>query len=96
MREAESVTVGCPPKAVEILPLSARLCVGFGIVAVLHNGKVMWHGDDDRVTLNDFELRAQEIGGAWSVRFEGPLQGSVYERRDAGLWELVETNRGFA
>lgn len=48
----------------------------------------------------DFEevekLAAADPDHDWRIVLYGPLHGEVYQRHDAGVWNLVEKNEGFA
>ena len=84
---------GAPPT---ILPSSAVLAVGFGMVSVKRDGEFVWGGDDEDVTVLRFTRRAnKEPGHDWQITFDGPLHGETYQHQD-GKWVMVETNMGFA
>lgn len=87
----------CPPAARQKLPVrGTHLAVGFGLVTVTCDGQSAWQGDDERVSLYQFEKVARKIQGVWEVYFYGPLQSRRYRRTALNTWELVSTDEGFA
>ena len=90
----------CPPLARRTCPTDAVLAVGFGMVTVTRNGRLVWCGDDEETTLQRFEDRAAvESGkgrGRWVVAFDAPLSSATYTRQRNGEWLLTEKGMGFA
>lgn len=90
----------CPPPPAQVCPKDAVLAVGFGIVLVRRNGKVVWGGDDEHVRLRRFERRAaREAGhakGKWTVHFIGALADTLYTRQRDGRWHLTKRGLGCA
>lgn len=79
------------------LPLKAVLAVGFGCVTLQRCGKVVWCGDDLKVTAQKAEDRAKkDPKHDWRISFEAPLYASEYQRQGAGKWVLISTGMGFA
>jgi len=79
------------------LVLRTRLAVGFGMVAVKRDGAMVWCGDDERVLLRRFELRARnDPNHDWRVSFDGPLSSTTYQRHERNTWVLIERGMGFA
>ena len=78
------------------LALEAILAVGFGFVNVTRDGVPIWCGDDEDMTLHQFENQATREPGDWRVRFEGPMSERLYQRHGDGLWVLVFQGHGFA
>ena len=87
----------CPPPPKDALSLDTILGVGFGVVTVEKDGVPVWMGDSERKRLRSIERLARHAPRKrWTVAFEGPLSGAVYERRGPNDWALVKRLEGFA
>jgi hypothetical protein len=85
----------------EPVSLSSRHHPGFGMVALLRNGKPVEYdvgGNDleESPTLQHYENRAARNPRArWELEVAGPMSGYTL-RRIRGNWYVTETNHGFA
>lgn len=87
----------CPGAPPNVLPLTAPLAVGFGVVTVRKDGTSIWSGDDEHRWLRRYErMAAADPEHDWRVEFHGPMSSQTYQRRGEGTWLLIETGRGFA
>jgi hypothetical protein len=86
----------------EMLPLDARIGVGFGVAQLLRDGEVVW---EEHIRMAWEELKtvaeAESMAAAdpehdWRVLMYGPLSGATWQRQDVERWVLVEKNQGFA
>jgi hypothetical protein len=86
----------------ELLPLDARIGVGFGDAELLRNGDLVWaeHGHmawEDLKTVAEAEsMAAADPEQDWRIRIWGPLSGATWQRQGVERWVLVEKNQGFA
>ena len=84
---------GAPPT---VLPSSAVLAVGFGVVGVLRDGDYVWNGDDEEMTALRWTRRAnKEPDHDWQIEFLSPLHEETYQFQN-GKWIMVKTGMGFA
>jgi len=80
-----------------------KLCVRFGLVSVTRNGKKVWVGDDEDVTIYRFTRRAIKEPqddwrvkfDAWRVEFNAALSSQEYQFQE-GKWVLISQGMGFA
>lgn len=85
-----------------ILPLKAHLAVGFGMMAVTKNGKIVWEEKpnaewEDAPTLRKFEnLAAKDPDNNWRVEKDAPMYSAVWQRQGKAKWVLIKRGNGFA
>lgn len=99
--------LNCGPER-PICKTNRELSVGFGSVDVTRNKKCVWAGDMDKqfhpihkdmkkpMTLRRFEFMARKQPGDWRVFFNGPLNGSYFQRQGRNKWVLIKQTPGFA
>lgn len=90
----------CPPIA-SLLPMDARIAVGFGYAALLRDEEELWseRGQEweDCPTLAQAEAQAAaDPDHDWRIALCGPLHGEFYQRQGPSHWVLVDSNQGFA
>ncbi len=91
----------CCPQIADVLAMDELLYQGFGGYHVEKDGKSYYFADsklewDQFKRLRDIERPARRSPkSVWRVILNNPLRGSTWERR-RGLWQLTETNQGFA
>lgn len=87
----------CPPESAPRLSMEDRLDVGFGLVWVQRDGTDVWVGNNQLKKMRSVERQARRRpDAAWTVFFDGPMRGALYERRGRDEWVLVKTTEGFA
>ncbi len=79
-----------------VLPLTAHLEVGFGLVTVKRDGETVWaSGRSTNKRLGHIECRARDTPGDWRINFALPLSEQTYQRQESG-WILTSVGMGFA
>lgn len=91
----------CCGEAHDVLPMDARIAVGFGCALLSCDGETEWSEDgqdwDDCLTAGQADHMASNRPDCdWRIVLHGPLRGRTYQRQGDGHWVLVEQNRGFA
>jgi hypothetical protein len=88
------LNAGC---AETLLSMDACLAVGFGMVSVKCDKRMIWCGDDETRTVAEFEaMAAADPDHDWRIQFYAPLSDTTYQRQDTEKWVLVQQGQGFA
>lgn len=102
--ENKKYEVGCLdcPKTENILALDTVLYQGFGGYHVTKDDEIYYFGDssddfDSFKSLKDIEKEIPDDSKSrWQVILNNPLRGATWTRKERNVWELIETNLGFA
>lgn len=92
--------LNCGPRP-SFFPADGQIAVGFGMAALMKNGRTVWSEDqmedqDPMTGAQAEEMAAKDPDHDWRIILEGPLSGRTYQRHGPNEWALIEQNQGFA
>ena len=87
----------------QLLPMNELLGVGFGMVTVTKNTKIIYTEPNNPENEKDFwttkeaeNLACKEPNADWRIHFYAPLYEAHYQRQDKNAWMLYKRGNGFA